>query len=133
MKKNTQNREPEFWMSFSGSNSNGNSSSLTFIMSDRFTYILSRLLKKNVFCYAQTIFRNPALALSRLLESPWKRHQSKDMLFLHRNCKQYFFSTPKKILFFRCQKNKVEKIEKFSKNVENFQENIFHQKFPSRV
>ena len=72
-------------------------------------------------------FRNPSLpvALSRLLESPWKRHQSKDMLFLHRNCKQFFFSTSKKIFPMNFFSDNFGKIEKF--------EIFFHRKFPFTI
>ena len=76
-------------------------SSLTFIMS----FHLSRLLKKKHFMSrSERFFRKPSLpslpvALSRRLESSWKCHQSKGMLFLHRNCKH----------FFQLQKKSIEK------------------------
>ena len=60
-----------------------------------------------------------------LLGSLWKHQQSRDLNFLHRNCTQLFFSTPKKKLFFEIEKKSEIFFGDFSKSGEN---QHFHRK-----
>ena len=55
-----------------------------------------------------------------MLKTRWKHHKSKGLNFLHRNCTQFFFSTPKNI-FSGIDRKKVNKkkwnFSKFFRNI----------------
>ena len=50
-----------------------------------------------------------------MLKTFWKPHKSKGLNFLHRNCTQFFFSTPKNIF------SEIDRKKKWQKKVEFFE------------
>ena len=53
----------------------------------------------------ENLFLSLRFGRVRMLKTLWKAHKSKDWMFLLRNYIQFFFSTPKKNIFFAVRKN----------------------------
>ena len=93
-------------------------------------YQILRFVKKpDIFHFTE---QNCSKLCERMPESLWIHRQSKDMLFLIRNCTPTFFPTPKTKIFFRSKiffEKKSEHFPKFEKMFRIFSENIWSKTY----